>query len=65
MSLYTVGTPKVLIFWSKTPWKRIMWHETKPKMSLADQVKGYKYIINADVHCAALRMRQLILLSFG
>lgn len=35
-------------------------HETKPKMSLADQVKGYKYIINADGHCAALRLRQLL-----
>ena len=35
-------------------------HETKPKMSLADQVKGYKYVINADGHCAALRLRQLL-----
>jgi len=35
-------------------------HQTKPKMSLADQVKGYKYILNADGHCAALRLRQLL-----
>ena len=35
-------------------------HETKPKMSLADQVKGHKCIINADGHCAASRLRQLI-----
>lgn len=33
---------------------------TKPKMELADQIKKYKYIINADGHCAALRMRQLL-----
>ena len=35
-------------------------HDTKPEMSLADQVKKYKYIINADGHCAALRLRQLL-----
>ena len=34
--------------------------ETKPKLSLADQVKEYKYIINADGHCAALRLRHLL-----
>ncbi|DBA77468.1 TPA: hypothetical protein ACH3X1_009293 [Trebouxia sp. C0004] len=34
--------------------------QTKPKMELADQIKKYKYIINADGHCAALRMRQLL-----
>lgn len=32
----------------------------KPKMDLAEQVKKYKYIINADGHCAALRMRDLL-----
>ena len=35
-------------------------HSTEAKMSLADQVKQYKYIINADGHCAALRLRQLL-----
>lgn len=30
------------------------------KVSLADQVKRFKYIINADGHCAALRLRQLL-----
>ncbi len=34
--------------------------QTKPKMELADQIKKYKYIINADGHCAALRMRNLL-----
>lgn len=34
--------------------------QTKPRMDLADQIKKYKYIINADGHCAALRMRQLL-----
>lgn len=33
---------------------------TKPKMQLADQIRQFKYIINADGHCAALRMRQLL-----
>ena len=32
----------------------------KPRMDLAEQVKKYKYIINADGHCAALRMRDLL-----
>ena len=32
----------------------------KPHMDLTEQVKQYKYIINADGHCAALRMRQLL-----
>ena len=35
-------------------------HDTKPKMTLADQVRRYKYIINADGHCAALRFRHLL-----
>lgn len=34
--------------------------QTKPRMDLADQIRKYKYIINADGHCAALRMRQLL-----
>ena len=34
--------------------------EIKPKIGLADQVKRYKYIINADGHCAALRLRHLL-----
>ncbi|KAA6425685.1 MAG: lipopolysaccharide-modifying enzyme [Trebouxia sp. A1-2] len=38
-------------FWLKTIIRR---------PSLADQVKGYKYIIDADGHCAALRLRQLL-----
>ena len=33
---------------------------TKPHMELAEQVSKYKYIVNADGHCAALRMRQLL-----
>ena len=33
---------------------------TKPHMELADQISRFKYIINADGHCAALRMRQLL-----
>ena len=32
----------------------------KPKMSLAEQVKRFKYVLNADGHCAALRLRQLL-----
>ncbi|DBA91833.1 TPA: hypothetical protein ACH3X1_015970 [Trebouxia sp. C0004] len=33
---------------------------TKPPMSLAKQVQRFKYIINVDGHCAALRMRELL-----
>lgn len=32
----------------------------KPRMDLVDQVQRYKYIINADGHCAAMRMRDLL-----
>lgn len=32
----------------------------KPSMTMPEQVMKYKYIINADGHCAALRMRQLL-----
>lgn len=32
----------------------------KPRMDLAEQVQRYKYIINADGHCAAMRMRDLL-----
>lgn len=32
----------------------------KPPMSLAQQVQKFKYIINVDGHCAALRMRELL-----
>lgn len=35
--------------------------ELKPVMSLTDQVQNYKYIINADGHCAAVRMQSLLL----
>ena len=34
--------------------------KVKPKMSMLEQVTQYKYIINADGHCAALRMRHLL-----
>ena len=32
----------------------------KPRMSLTEQVQRYKYIVNADGHCAAMRMRDLL-----
>ena len=34
--------------------------DLKPVMTLAEQVKKYKYIINVDGHCAALRLRDLL-----
>jgi len=33
---------------------------TKPPMTLAKQVQRFKYIVNVDGHCAALRMRELL-----
>ena len=40
--------------------KEEMLSHLAPHMELAEQVSKYKYIINADGHCAALRMRQLL-----
>ena len=34
--------------------------KVKSPMNMTEQVRQYKYIINADGHCAALRMRQLL-----
>ena len=34
--------------------------EVLSHMELAEQINRYKYIINADGHCAALRLRQLL-----
>lgn len=44
----------------KLPEKEDMLSQLVPHMELAEQVSKYKYIINADGHCAALRMRQLL-----
>ena len=32
----------------------------KPRMNLTEQVNKYKYIINADGHCATIRMHDLL-----
>ena len=32
----------------------------KPQMNLAEQIKKFRYIVNVDGHCAALRMRDLL-----
>ena len=45
---------------NSAPSDEILPNTTKPKLSLAKQVSKFKYIINADGHCAALRLRHLL-----